>query len=166
VPAVGDHRQLHQRRAPVVEQGVDRGPDGAPGVEDVVHEDHRALLDVEVEDRVADHRERAPADADVVAVEGDVHAAERRRGARVLADQAGQALGERHPSGVDADERELLGVAVPLHDLVGDAGDRAAELVSRDQLSLVHRAQRRRRVRGGADEAVIWLSFPASLDRD
>ena len=49
--AVGQHRKLHALGAPVVEQRVDAGPDRAPGVEHVVHEDDRRVLDGEVDVR-------------------------------------------------------------------------------------------------------------------
>ena len=42
VAAVHEDRELHGRRPPVVEQGVDGGADGAPRVEHVVDEDDRA----------------------------------------------------------------------------------------------------------------------------
>ena len=63
VAAVDQDGELHQRRAPVVEERVDRGPDRAPRVEDVVHQDHGALGDVEVEHRLAHHRHGAAAPA-------------------------------------------------------------------------------------------------------
>ena len=44
-----------------------------------------------------------------------------------LLDQPPQALREWHPAGVDADERDLVEVGVPLDDLVGDPGERPAE---------------------------------------
>ena len=45
--AVDQDRELHERRAAVVEEGVDGGADGAPRVEHVVDEDHRGAVDVE-----------------------------------------------------------------------------------------------------------------------
>src|SRR5919206_391088 len=116
----------------VVEERVDRRADRPPRVEDVVDEDDGAALEREVELRGADDRLRverrlAAAHLDVVAVEGDVDRAERGRDAGALLDQPPQALRERHAAGVDADERDLVEVGVPLDDLVGDPGERAAE---------------------------------------
>ena len=39
VAAVDQHQQLHARRAPVIEQRVERGADRAAGVQHVVHQD-------------------------------------------------------------------------------------------------------------------------------
>jgi hypothetical protein len=60
----------------------------------------------------------------VVAVERDVEDADRHVGAGDLVDGGGQAPGQRHAAGADADEGQLLDAAVALDDLVGDAGQR------------------------------------------
>ena len=81
--AVDQAGELDARRAPVVEEGLDRRADRPAGVQDVVDEDAGLALDRELELRVADDRlgvERrlSPGlDDDVVAVEGDVEGAER-----------------------------------------------------------------------------------------
>ena len=111
VAAVGEHGELDARGTAVFEQRVDRGADRAAGVEDVVDEDHRAALELEVElrvahDRLAVARRLAAADVDVVAVEGDVELAEIELEARPLLDQAAQTLADRHPARVDPDERD------------------------------------------------------------
>ena len=58
VAAVGEHGELHALGPAVLEEGVDRGADRAARVEDVVDEDDRASLELEVEPRVADERLR------------------------------------------------------------------------------------------------------------
>ncbi len=45
--AVDQHQQLHARRAAVIEQRVERGADGAAGVEHVVHQDDVFARDIE-----------------------------------------------------------------------------------------------------------------------
>ena len=81
--AIDEHRELHPLGAPVVEEGVDRGADGASGEQHVVDEDHGAAVEVEVEVGGVDDRLRAGlASVDVVAVEGDVEVAERDLGCR------------------------------------------------------------------------------------
>ena len=124
--AVGEHGELHARRAPELEEGVDRGADRAAGVEDVVDEDDGAALEVEVElgvadDRLCAARRLAGAHVDVVAVEGDVELAELDRLARALFDQVVQAARERHPAAPDPDQRDRVELLVPLDHLVGDA---------------------------------------------
>ena len=66
----------------------------------------------------------AAAHVHVVAVEGDVELAERELLAGALGDQPAQALRERHAALVDADERDLVEVVVPLDDLVRDPRER------------------------------------------
>src|SRR5919204_5217632 len=132
VAAVDEHGELDARGPAVVEQGVDRGADRAARVEDVVDEDDRAALEREVELRRADdwlrvQRRLAAAHLHVVAVEGDVDGAEDGRDAGALLDEPPEPLRERYPAGVDADERDLVEVGVPLDDLVGDPGERPVE---------------------------------------
>src|SRR5271157_461587 len=69
--AVDENEQLNARRTAVVEKGVERGADGAAGVEHVVHQDDVLAFDVELDVGGADdgfdvHR------AEVVAVEVDI----------------------------------------------------------------------------------------------
>ena len=138
VAAVGEHGELDARRAAVLEQRVDRGADRAARVEDVVDEDHRAPLELEVELRVAHDRLAAPrslavANVDVVAMEGDVELAEVELDAGALLDQAAQALGERHPARMDPDERDRLELIVALDDLVRDPRERALDRLPVEQ---------------------------------
>ena len=49
VAAVDEHCELHPLRPAVVEQGLDRRPDRAARVEDVVHDHDRLALEREVE---------------------------------------------------------------------------------------------------------------------
>ena len=58
VAAVGENGELDAIGASVLDQRVDRGADRAAGVEDVVDEDHRAALELELEPRVAHERLR------------------------------------------------------------------------------------------------------------
>ena len=144
VAAVGEHGELDARRAAVLEQRVDRGADRAAGVEDVVDEDHRAALELEVELRVADDRlpparRLAVADVDVVAVEGDVELAEVELEPGALVDQPAQALRERDAAGVDADERDGVEVLVALDDLVRDPRERAVDRLAVEQNPPVRR---------------------------
>ena len=172
VAAVDEDGELDARGAAVVEERLDRGPDRAAGVEDVVDEDDRAPVEREVELGGADERLRrerrlAAADGDVVAVEGDVDGAERGRVAGALLDQPGEPVRERDAAGLDADEGELVELRVALDDLVRDARQRPGERRRRrggpsrtpPSRSRRGRGRRGRDVRGHSD------SFPASRDR-
>ena len=117
MPAVGEDGELDPLRAAVVEERVDRGADGAAGEEDVVDEDDRPALEVEVEVRGVDDRgvgRRAA--ADVVAVEGDVDVAERELGREQLLEMGVEAAGEDRAAGVDPDDRDggaaVIGIVV------------------------------------------------------
>ena len=114
-----------------------RGAHGAARVEHVVHEHDRGVLDREVDVRGVHHRLGAgAADADVVAVEGDVHVAERDRLADELGHQVAQARGQQGAAAVDAHDRDRLAAGL-LDDLVCDAHQRAPHVLAvEDDLSL------------------------------
>ena len=148
--AVAEDGELDPLRAAVVEEGVDRGAHGAAGEEDVVDEDDRAPGEVEVDVGGVDDRLRGGRlGADVVAVEGDVEVADRQLGAGQLAEQGVQAAGEEGAAGVDADDRETLGLGVLLGDLVGDPPQRSPQVVVLEHDLLAH----------------FFASFLASRDR-
>src|SRR4051795_123256 len=132
MPAVDEACELDAGGPAVLEEGLDRGPDRAAGVEDVVHEDTRHAFERKVELRRFDdglgvQRPLAAADDDIVAMKGDVDAAERDLDAVEVFDQAPEPLGERDAAGLDADEGDGREVTVPLDDLMGDAGDRPVQ---------------------------------------
>ena len=76
--------------------------------------------------------------ADVVAVEGDVEVADRQLGAGQLAEEGVQAAGQDGAAGVDADDRQALGIGVLLGDLVGDPPQRSPQIVVLEHDLLVH----------------------------
>ncbi len=104
--AVDQHRELDLRRAAVVEDLVDRGADGAAGVEDVVDDHDRAAVDRELELARVDDRRARPERSEVVAVEADVDEAERDPRLQELAGQRLQPLREDRAAAVDADDRD------------------------------------------------------------
>ena len=139
VAAVAEDRQLHPLRTAVVEERLDRGADGAAGVEDVVDEDDRALAEVEVDVGGVDDGLRAGClGADVVAVEGDVEVADRQVAAGQLTEEDVEAAGQDGAASVDADDRQALGIGVLLGDLVGDPPQRSPQIVVLQHDLLVH----------------------------
>ena len=123
VAAVGEDGELDAVGAAVVEERLDRGADRPARVEDIVDEHDRPALESEVELRRADDRLRvarrlAVADADVVAVEGDVDGADVELDAGALLDEPPEPVRERDATGVDADERDALELGVALDQLV------------------------------------------------
>jgi hypothetical protein len=136
VAAIDEDGELHARRTPALEEGLDRRANGAARVEHVVDEDDRRPVEVEVEARCADDRllgaGRGIGDS-VVAVERDVDGAEGDLLAAPLLDQRGEPLGDRDAARVDADEREAGQVVVALDHLVRDPRERAAEALRVEQ---------------------------------
>jgi hypothetical protein len=118
--ATVDHDgQLHRPGPPVVVEGVERGPHRPPGEQHVVDQHHHGVgeVDGDLRHRMGQH----PPEADVVAVEGDVEAAERGAAALDFGQRVGQGLGQRDAAAGQADEDHAVEAAVALGDLVGHA---------------------------------------------
>jgi rhodanese-related sulfurtransferase len=128
VAAINQHRQLYPRRPSVVEYRVDRGTHRAPGIEHVVDDHDRLVVDAEVEVRGVDDRRRGPR-CQVVAVERDVDVAERYARFEQLARQRLQAPRQHRPTPVNPDERHRA-VRVLLDNLVSDPHQRAAHVIA------------------------------------
>src|SRR5439155_9609122 len=64
---------------------------------------------------------------EIVAVEGDVEGADRKRGAVDLGDLRGEPVRQAHPARAQPDERQVFGAAVLLEDLVRDASEGPVE---------------------------------------
>ena len=71
--------------------------------------------------------------ADVVAIERDVDRSD-RHGALDALDLGAERLGHPHAAALEADENDALQTAVALDDLVGDAGERPANVVGAEHL--------------------------------
>jgi hypothetical protein len=126
VASIDQNGQLDAIGPPVLQQSVDRGPDRATRVEDVVDQDTRLALDREVERSATDDRLGVTGRAavpyrDVVAVEGDVDRAERDVHSAALGNEGLQTPGEGDTARVDADESERAEIVVALDQLVRDS---------------------------------------------
>src|SRR5688500_19394092 len=112
----------------VIRRGDECVPDGAAGVDHYVDEDHRlaAHLGFQVG---ALHDGRVGQAGEVVTVVGDVEGADRDRCALVLLDEPGQASGDRDAAAADPHQHQVVDPAVALHDLVGDPGHRATQVI-------------------------------------
>src|SRR3954469_6657587 len=98
--AVGEHHERDARRPTVVEKLVHRRAHGAAGIEHVVDQQQLASVDVEGNARALGIVVQALRVV-IIAIEGDVHQAERL----LEAEQAVQPLGEPGAAGVEADHR-------------------------------------------------------------
>src|SRR5262245_15243697 len=106
--AVGEHHQRDARRPPVVEQLVHRGAHGAAAEKHVVDQQQLRAVDVE-RDFGALRIVLQPARRVIVAVESDVHQAQRR----FEAEHRVKPLGEPCAAGIEADHRTLRPDAPP-----------------------------------------------------
>jgi hypothetical protein len=106
-------------------------------------------------------RRLAGADVDVVSMECDVQLAERDLGAGQLLDAPAQALGDRDPARVDADQCDALEIGVRLDDLVRDPRQRALDRLGiEDSLGF-----RGLRAQSALRALLTFYSCPASRDR-
>ena len=130
--AVDQHREPDARRPAEVHQRVHRRADRAAREQHVVDQHHGASGDVEADARLV-HLGRLGPQADVIAVEGDVEHAHRHRGALDALDLGGEPGREVVAAVRDAHEHDVIGALVALDDLVGDAGEGAANVVGVEQ---------------------------------
>src|SRR2546425_1479170 len=103
-----------------VRQLIERRPHRPPGIEHVVHDDRVLVGEIAGNVRFADHGFR-PDRFQIVAVECDVErpAWNLGRGAFLLLDEFGDALGELDAAALNADEHEIVGAVRQLHDRHG-----------------------------------------------
>ena len=148
VAAVDEDRELDRAGPAELGERVHRGADGAARVEHVVDEHHDPAGDVDGD--LGGARGGHRAEADVVAVEGDVECADRDLEVLELRDGGGEAAGDGETPGVEAHEHHVVGTTVALHDLVGDPGLRTAEVagVEHAHATRVHGVSFRRSLTG------------------
>jgi hypothetical protein len=125
--AVDEHEQLHALGSALVEEGIEGSTDGPPGVEDVVHEDDVAAVDVEADVAFFDDRAWA-CGGKVVTVKADVKDA--GIDGRLLdgPDELGDALGKRNAAALDANETEVGAAVIALYDFVRQSDEGALNL--------------------------------------
>jgi hypothetical protein len=145
VAAVDQHRELDPGRAAEVAEGVQGGPDGPAGVQDVVYQDDGASLDAFGREVGALQR-AGRVQPQVVAVHGHVQRADRDVGALDRGDPGCQPVGQRDPAGGDAQQHQVVGALGAFQDLVGDPGQGPADVGGLEHPAYDTGAQR---VRGG-----------------
>src|SRR5262249_40053479 len=136
--------ELDPPRAPEVDDGVERRPDGAAGVEDVVHQQDGLAGDRERD--VGSPQDRGPGlEPEVVAVERDVERPDRDLEPLDRLEPRGDPLSQRHAAGADPHQGQPVGVPGALEDLVGDPGEGALDAGLVEDLGLLperHRVDR------------------------
>src|SRR5579875_3654901 len=136
VAAINQHEQLHALGAAMVKQSIQRGADGAAGVEHVVHQNDVAARYIEANLTLLDNR-TAAARGEVVAVEADVEHAGIHRVALNRGDDLGDALGKRNTATLDADEAKVGRAMVARADRMRQAHQGAFDLGGRKQAPLL-----------------------------
>jgi len=101
--------------------GIESGPDGATGEENVIDQDHDLAIQVfgEFGWRFGQYRPNA----NVVTVERNVKAADRRSGGLNLLHRIGEPESKRHPAGLQTYEHYAVGAMVALNNFVSHAPD-------------------------------------------
>ena len=127
VAPVDQDGELHGPRPAEVVERVERRPHRPPRVEHVVHQHHDLAVDP-VRRHLGPAERPRRAQPEVIAVHGDVKRPVRDWVAFHLLEPGGQAARQRHPAGRDAEQHHLLRAPGPLDDLVGDPGQRPADL--------------------------------------
>ena len=119
-----------QRGTPEVDERVERRADRAPREQDVVDEQDASL--VYGEGDLGSSQQRLRSDRvphEIVPIQRDVEGAGRHLAARDLQQAAGQPLRERHAAAPNADQRDIAGAPIALHDLMRDPHEGAANSV-------------------------------------
>lgn len=143
--AVNEDEQRDAARTALVENGVERGAGGASGVENVVHDDDVAAIDIEADGRGGNDGLFAMC-GKVVTIIADVEAANVNRLLLQHGERFGNAPGQGNAAALNADKRGRRVFTGFFRDLVGEADERAlnfrrgheAQLFSRE-CSFEHR---------------------------
>src|SRR5580704_14463371 len=124
--AVDEHRQLDGLRAPKVHQRVHRRARGPAVMDHVVDEDDDLAVDGW---HLRGGSMRWLAQVAVVAMFGHIEPAGRHGAAFELGQDQRESPRQDVALAYHADQHEIVGAAIPLHDLVRDARERPADLV-------------------------------------
>ena len=133
--AVDQHGQLHAARPAMVEERVQRGADGAAGVEHIVADHHVAALHIEADRSRRNHRANAGR-GEIVAVKLDIEHARVHGPLFDAGDQLAQPFRQRNAAALDPHQGQILAAVALFHDLVGQAHQGALNLRGRHQPAL------------------------------
>src|SRR6266545_7230665 len=128
VPPVDQHGETHGTRTAEVDQTVQCRADRAPRVEDVVAQDNRAAVQVEIDLGLAQQRLGSD-EREIVAVERDVQSADGKGLLHEIAQTRGQPCRQRDSPRANTDQSQVRQVLVPLGDLVRHAVDHPLDTI-------------------------------------
>ena len=118
VASVDENEELNGTGSPEIDQGIERGSDGAPGKQDVVDEDYVTAGDAAGYVRAVSVG-RLSGGVPVVAVGSRVQGGDRDLAIAAGRYIAGDALGEGETTGADADKEKVGSVGMGLDELMG-----------------------------------------------
>ena len=124
--AVDEDEELNALRTAVGEERIKSGANSSAGVEHIIDEDDVAAVDVEADFALIDDGARAGG-GEIVAVELDIEHAGVDGLMLDVADEFGQALGERHAATLDADEAEIFCAIIFLDDFMRETNEGALD---------------------------------------
>jgi hypothetical protein len=158
--------ELDRPGPPDVVQRRERRPHGAPGEQHVVDQDHEAAVDALRWD-VGGLEGAGRAQAEVVAVHRRVQGPDGDPPSLHRGDALGEAAGQSHTAGGDAEQDEVVGGLGSLEDLVPDPGQCPGDVVGVEHVASDGRGGRS--VGGGCRPGLLGArhastSFPASPD--
>src|SRR6185437_15467514 len=138
---VDEDEELDALGSAVVEECVERGTDGAAGVEDVIHQDDVAAFDVEADLTLLDDRTDVTR-REVVTIEADVEHAHVDGLALDGLDELADTLRERNAAALNADEADVGRAIVALDDLMRETDEGALDLRRGHEAALLAEAGR------------------------
>src|SRR6266540_3371106 len=128
VPPVDQHGETNGTRPAEVDQAVQCRADRAPCVEDVVAQDNRAAVQVEIDLGLAQQRLWSD-EREIVAVERDVESADGKGLLHEIGQARGQPCRQRDSPRANTDQSQVRQVLVPLGDLVRHAVDHPLDTI-------------------------------------
>src|SRR5690606_4454545 len=134
VTAIDEHGQLDGARPAVLYEGIQGGTSGAPGEEHVVHQHDVAVRDVAGDGRLVRRTLASIGRIEVVAEGGDVELLDIDVTMLDTPDFGGDGGGDGASTAADSDDLDILGAAVALDDLEGDALQDPPDTIGREDL--------------------------------
>src|SRR5215469_10319399 len=124
---INKNKKLHALRAPLIEECIEGGANGATGIKHIVKQDNVAACDIEA-DRTRDNGGTGTCRRQIISVKADVQNPNINRVSLDLFDHPCQSLRERDSAALDANETEVRAAVILLDDLMRQPHQRSFNL--------------------------------------